>query len=65
MATNLRNMKNNLNDIVRRIKKLEKEVFKSKVVRGKKLVSKTGNNSLGDRIIGLRDDGFFKQPKMG
>ena len=64
-ATNLQNMKNDLNDIVRRIEKLEKEVFKSKNIKEKKPVNKTGNNSLGDRIIGLRDSGFFKQPKTG
>ena len=64
-ATNLQNMKNDLNDIVRRIEKLEKEVFKSKNIKEKKPVNKTENNSLGDRIIGLRDSGFFKQTKTG
>ena len=47
----------------RGIEKLEKKVFKSKNTKEKKPVNKTGNNSLGDRIIGLRDSGFFKQTK--
>lgn len=59
-------MKNDLQDIVRRVEKLEKEVLKSRNLKEKKLAVKTGtNNSLGDRIIALRDSGFFKQPKTG
>lgn len=58
-------MKNDLNDIVRRLEKLEKEVFKSAGIKEKKLVKKNENNTLGDRILALRDTGFFKQPKTG
>ena len=58
-------MKNDLNDIARRLEKLEKEVFKSKGSKENKSVKKSGNNSLGDRVIVLRDSGFFKQPKTG
>lgn len=58
-------MKNDLHDIVRRVEKLEREVFKSRGLKKKESVDKTGNNSLGDHIIALRDNGFFKQPKTG
>jgi hypothetical protein len=51
-------MKNDLNDIVRRLEKLEKEVFKSVGTKEKKLVKKNENNTLGDRIIVLRDSDF-------
>lgn len=58
-------MKNDLNDIVRRLEKLEKEVFKSVGTKERELVKKNENNTLGDRILALRGTGFFKQPKTG
>jgi len=58
-------MKNVLKDILRRLEKLEKEVFKSGGTKEKKSVKKNENNTLGDRIIAFRDSGFFKQPKTG
>lgn len=51
-----------LSDIIRRIEKLERAVFKTERTGGK-TNPKPENNSLADRIIKLRDSGFFKQPK--
>ena len=58
-------MKNDLKDIVRRLEQLEKEVLTPRKSKVQKSKEKSDNNSLGDRIIHLRDSGFLKQPKTG
>lgn len=52
-------------EIFKRIKKLEEEVLKLKGTKEKGFGNKSGDKSLGDRIIVLRNSGFFKQPKTG
>ncbi|MEK7621622.1 MAG: hypothetical protein AAB415_00405 [Patescibacteria group bacterium] len=58
-------MKNDLNDMARRIEKLETAVFESgkSKSRKSKVSGKDRGNSLPDRILTLRDTGFLKQPK--
>lgn len=56
-------MKNDLNDILRRLEKLEKVVL----AVGEKSPKKkgTGNNdNLRGKVLNLRDTNFFKQPKV-
>ena len=54
-------MKNDIGDIIGRIEKLEKSVFG---VRKEGRKPRSGSSgSLPDQILGLRDTGFFKQPK--
>lgn len=58
-------MKNDLNDIVRRVEKLE-VVFDSLTTKRATKSAKRATNSdnLQDKILALRDAGFFKQPKV-
>lgn len=51
--------------IFRRIEKLEKAVFNSRIKsnRNKKELKTDGKTSLPNLILKLRDSGFFKQPK--
>jgi len=56
-------MKNDLNDIARRVEKLEKTVFAGRAKPVPKATKKSDNDSLSWRIMNLRDSGFFKQPK--
>ena len=62
-ATNLQNMKNDLNDIVRRIEKLEKATFGSREKSSKKK-GVSNNDNLRGKVLNLRDANFFKQPKV-
>lgn len=55
-------MKNDLSSIIGRLEKLERAVFDpGQEIRKPKAGSASG--SLPDQILGLRDNGFFKQPK--
>lgn len=56
-------MKNDLNDVIRRVERLEKMLVGSAGQGQPKKKKGSGNESLPDRIIVLRDSGFFKQPK--
>lgn len=56
-------MRNDLNDIARRIEKLEKAVFGTGKVKVVKSKTSSRNNSLTNHIVALRDASFFKQPK--
>lgn len=56
-------MKNDLNDIVRRIEKLERAVFAAGEKSPKKKEA-VDNDNLRGKVLNLRGANFFKQPKV-
>jgi len=59
----LADMKNDLNDIIHRVEKLEQAVLGARVKQIVKPKKESGVDSLSGRILELRNSGFFKQPK--